>query len=44
MPGYPTGTAGPSLTAAAINNQGDIAGIYTDKNGNTDGFVATPPH
>ena len=39
VPGYPTGTAGPSLTAAAINNHGDIAGFYTDKNGNTDAFL-----
>jgi len=29
-----------SLTAAAINNQGDIAGFYTNPaNGNTDGFL-----
>ena len=39
VPGYPTGTAGPSLTAAAINNHGDIAGFYTDKNGTTDAFL-----
>ena len=39
VPGYPTGTAGPSLTAAAINNHGDITGFYTDKNGNTDAFL-----
>jgi hypothetical protein len=39
VPGYPTGTAGPSLTAAAINNHGDIAGFYTDRNGNTDAFL-----
>jgi len=39
VPGYPTGTAGPSLTAAAINNQGDIAGFYTDRNGRTDAFL-----
>jgi CHRD domain len=40
VPGYPTGTAGPTLTAAAINNNGDVAGFYTDKNGNTDAFLA----
>jgi hypothetical protein len=39
VPGYPTGSAGPSLTAAAINNHGDVAGFYTDKNGNTDAFL-----
>jgi hypothetical protein len=39
VPGYPTGTAGPSLTAAAINNRGDIAGFYTDKHGKTDAFL-----
>ncbi len=30
---------GASLTAAAINNQGDIAGFYTDAAGTTDGFL-----
>jgi hypothetical protein len=40
VPGYPTGTAGPSLTAAAINNHGDVAGFYVDKNGTTDAFLA----
>jgi hypothetical protein len=39
VPGYPSGTAGPSLTAAAINNHGDIAGFYTDAAGNTDAFL-----
>ena len=39
VPGYPTGTAGPSLTAAAINNNGDLAGFYTDSHGNTDAFL-----
>ena len=39
VPGYPTGTAGPSLTAAAINNHGDIAGFYTDRSGTTDAFL-----
>jgi len=40
VPGYPTGTAGPTLTAAAINKHGDVAGFYTDKNGRTDAFLA----
>jgi len=39
VPGYPSGTAGPSLTAAAINNHGDIAGFYTGSNGTTDAFL-----
>ena len=39
VPGYPTGTAGPSLTAAAIDNRGDIAGFYTDARGTTDAFL-----
>jgi hypothetical protein len=29
----------PSLTAAAINNHGTVAGFYTTKSGITDGFV-----
>jgi Cu/Zn superoxide dismutase len=41
VPGYPTGAAGPSLTAAAVNNNGDVAGFYTDKNGTTDAFLAS---
>jgi hypothetical protein len=41
VPGYPAGTAGPSLTASAINNRGDVAGFYTDAAGNTDGLLAT---
>jgi Cu/Zn superoxide dismutase len=40
VPGYPTGVAGPSLTAAGINNNGDVAGFYVDKKGNTDAFLA----
>jgi Cu/Zn superoxide dismutase len=40
VPGYPTGTAGPSLMAAGINNNGDIAGSYTDRTGATDAFLA----
>jgi hypothetical protein len=40
VPGYPTGTAGPSVTAAAINDSGDIAGFYVDGAGTTDAFLA----
>jgi hypothetical protein len=33
---------GTSLTAAAINDRGDVAGVYTNPaNGNTDGFLKT---
>jgi len=39
VPGYPSGVAGPSLTAAAINNYGDIAGFYTDGTNTTDAFL-----
>jgi len=39
IPGYPTGTPGPSTTAAAINNNGDVAGFYTDKAGLTVSFL-----
>jgi len=40
VPGYPTGVSAPSTTAAAINNNGDIAGFWTNpKTGNTDGFL-----
>jgi hypothetical protein len=38
-PGAPGGTAGPSLTAAAINNRGDVAGSYVTKGGVTDAFL-----
>jgi hypothetical protein len=38
-PGAPGGTAGPSLTAAAINNRGDVAGFYTASGGETDAFL-----
>jgi hypothetical protein len=30
-----------SLTAAAINNKGDVAGVYTNAAGTTDGFLET---
>ncbi len=34
--------AGASLTAAAINDEGQVAGVYTNPaNGNTDGFLKT---
>ena len=34
------GVPGTSLTAAAINNRGDVAGFYTNPgSGNTDGFI-----
>jgi hypothetical protein len=39
IPGYPTGSAGPSTTATAINNNGNVAGFYTDKAGVTVSFL-----
>jgi probable HAF family extracellular repeat protein len=41
VPGAPGGTAGPSLTATAINNNGTVAGFYTASGGATDSFVKT---
>ena len=38
-PGAPTGGKAPSLTAAAINNHGEVAGFYTTTGGVTDAFV-----
>lgn len=38
-PGAATGGAAPSLTAAAINNRGDVAGFYTTKGGTVDAFL-----
>lgn len=38
-PGAPGGTAGPSLTAAAINNRGDVAGFYNNSAGVTVAFL-----
>jgi len=35
------GAPSASLTAAAINNNGDIAGFYTNAAGTTDGFLKT---
>jgi len=39
VPGAPPGQKGPSLTAAAINNHGDVAGFYTAARGATDAFL-----
>ncbi len=35
------GIPGASLTAAAINDEGDVAGVYTNSAGTTDGFLKT---
>ncbi len=39
VPGAPGGQAGPSLTAAAINNYGDVAGFYAKSSAQTDAFL-----
>jgi hypothetical protein len=39
VPGAPAGQAGPSLTAAAINNYGDVAGFYAKSSSVTDAFL-----
>jgi hypothetical protein len=39
VPGAPGGTAGPSLTAAAINNHGDVAGFYNKTSAQVDAFL-----
>jgi hypothetical protein len=39
VPGAPAGTAGPSLTAAAINNHGDVAGFYNKTASQVDAFL-----
>jgi hypothetical protein len=39
VPGAPSGKAGPSLTAAAINNHGDVAGFYAKSSSLTDAFL-----
>lgn len=39
VPGAPGGTAGPSLTAAAINNHGDVAGFYNKTSSKVDAFL-----
>ncbi len=41
VPGAPRHGKGPSLTAAAINNHGDIAGFYDTPGGMTDAFLKT---
>ncbi len=39
VPGAPGGQAGPSLTAAAINDYGDVAGFYAKSSSLTDAFL-----
>ena len=39
VPGAPGGQAGPSLTAAAINNYGDVAGFYNKTSSQVDAFL-----
>ena len=39
VPGAPGGEAGPSLTATAINNAGDVAGFYARSSSQTDAFL-----
>ncbi len=39
VPGAPAGVAGPSLTATAINNLGDVAGFYAKSSSQTDAFL-----
>jgi hypothetical protein len=39
VPGAPGGEAGPSLTATAINNYGDVAGFYARSSSQTDAFL-----
>ena len=39
VPGAPGGTAAPSLTAAAINNHGDVAGFYNKTATKVDAFL-----
>jgi hypothetical protein len=39
VPGAPLGTAGPSLTAAGINNWGDVAGFYNKTPSKVDAFL-----
>jgi hypothetical protein len=39
VPGAPGGQAGPSLTAAGINNRGDVAGFYARTSSQTDAFL-----
>ena len=39
VPGAPAGQSGPSLTAAGINNRGDVAGFYAASSSRTDAFL-----
>jgi hypothetical protein len=39
VPGAPAGEAGPSLTATAINNGGDVAGFYAKSASQTDALL-----
>jgi hypothetical protein len=39
VPGAPQGTAGPSLTAAGISNNGDVAGFYNKTASTVDAFL-----
>jgi len=39
VPGAPAGQAGPSLTAAGINNRGDVTGFYAASSTQTDAFL-----
>jgi hypothetical protein len=39
VPGAPAGQAGPSLTAAGINNRGDVTGFYAKSSSVTDAFL-----
>ena len=39
VPGAPLGTAGPSLTAAGIDNWGDVAGFYNKTSSQVDAFL-----
>jgi hypothetical protein len=41
IPGASQGLSGPSLTAAAINNSGEVAGFYVTQTGETVAFVKT---
>jgi hypothetical protein len=45
VPGAPGGVAGPSLTATAINNRGDVAGFFTPlKSTTVDSFLRMGNH
>jgi hypothetical protein len=39
VPGSSSGVNGPSLTAAGINDQGDVAGFYNKTSSQVDGFL-----